>query len=44
MKNVYNDAAYALVRKTLHEQLDNLRIKYGDSDSLQKKFLPKPAL
>lgn len=39
MKNVYHDPAYALVKKTLHEQLEKLRSAYSDSDSLQMKFL-----
>lgn len=39
MKNVYHDPAYALVKKTLHEQLERLRSAYSDSDSLQMKFL-----
>ena len=41
MKNVYNDPAYAAVRKEMHAKLDALRKKYGDSDENDKKFLPK---
>jgi len=39
MKNVYNDTSYAEVRKDLHKQLDELRNKYHDSDSLSRKFI-----
>lgn len=39
MKNVYNDPTYADIRKELHKQLDELRLKYQDSDSLSKKFI-----
>ncbi|MCX6326756.1 MAG: sulfatase [Bacteroidia bacterium] len=40
MKNVYNDPAYASVKADLHKQLEKLMIKYKDSDSLAKSFLP----
>jgi len=43
MKNVYNDPAYSDVKETLHEQLDQLRDKYMDSDSLTRSFLPETA-
>ena len=39
MKNIYNDPSYAEVQKDLHNQLDQLRKQYGDSDSLSKKFI-----
>jgi len=39
MKNVYNDPAYAGAQKDLHKQLDELRVKYQDSDELSKKFI-----
>ncbi len=39
MKNVYGDPAYAEVQENLHQQLDGLREKYGDSDELNQKFL-----
>ena len=39
MKNIYNDPLYAEVQKDLHNQLDQLRKQYGDSDSLSKKFI-----
>ena len=34
MKNVYDDPAYASVREDLHKRLEELRLKYGDSDEL----------
>jgi arylsulfatase A-like enzyme len=40
MKNVFNDPAYADVRKEMHTKLEALRKKYGDSDENDKKFLP----
>ena len=40
MINVYNHAAYVVVRDSLHRQLEKLRIKYLDSDSVQRHFLP----
>lgn len=39
MKNIYNDPSYADVQKDLHNQLDQLRKQYGDSDTLSKKFI-----
>jgi len=39
MHNVYNDPAYADIQKKLHEQLDQLRKKYGDSDENDQHFL-----
>jgi arylsulfatase A-like enzyme len=40
MKNVYNDPAYASIKKDLHKRLLNLMKKYGDSEDLAKSFLP----
>ena len=40
MKNVYNDPAYASVRRNLHKRLQKLMKKYGDSEELAKSFLP----
>lgn len=40
MKNVYNDPAYASVRKNLHKRLIKLMNEYGDSETLAKSFLP----
>ncbi len=39
MNNVYNDPAYAEVVKKLHKELDELRVKYGDSDELNQKYI-----
>jgi hypothetical protein len=39
MKNIYGDPAYKDVQANLHKKLDKLRVKYGDSDNLTKKFL-----
>lgn len=39
MHSVYNDPAYADVQKTLHKRLTELRVKYGDSDNNDKKFI-----
>ena len=41
MKNVYDDPAYAQVRKALHQKLVALRLKYKDSDEVTNNFLPK---
>jgi arylsulfatase A-like enzyme len=41
MKNVYNDPAYASVRKKLHKRLSKLMVQFGDSEELAKTFLPK---
>lgn len=39
MKNVYNDPEYSIVRESLHKQLDDLRIKYQDNDSIARSFI-----
>ncbi|WP_297335215.1 sulfatase [Algoriphagus sp.] len=39
LKNVYEDPAYAAVREELHEKLDGLRKKYGDSEELSQQYL-----
>jgi arylsulfatase A-like enzyme len=41
MKNVYNDPAYAGVRRQLHAQLDSLRAKYGDSSGISQRLLQR---
>ncbi|MHB1179828.1 MAG: sulfatase/phosphatase domain-containing protein, partial [Daejeonella sp.] len=41
MQSVYNDPAYAPVRKALHKQLDELRKKYKDSPGLMETFPEK---
>jgi hypothetical protein len=40
MKNVYNNPAYASVRKYLHNRLSRLMKKYKDSEELARSFLP----
>ncbi|MFV0467489.1 MAG: sulfatase, partial [Dysgonomonas sp.] len=39
MRNIYNDKAYTDVQQDLHQRLDLLRKKYGDSDELTKEYL-----
>jgi arylsulfatase A-like enzyme len=39
MQNVYNDSAYARIVVDLKKQLQELRIKYGDSDQQDEKFI-----
>jgi arylsulfatase A-like enzyme len=41
MHNVYEDAEYASVKKDMHEQLEKMRTKYGDSDALNEENLEK---
>ncbi|MDC1105735.1 sulfatase [Prolixibacteraceae bacterium] len=41
MHNLYNDPAHANIQKNLHEKLDSLREKYGDSDELDEKYLKR---
>ena len=41
LKNVYNDPAYAKVRKDLHTRLDQLRKKYHDSPELSQGYIDK---
>ncbi len=41
MSNIYDDPAYAEVRKNLHKRLEELRTQYGDSDELNHRFLQK---
>lgn len=39
MKSVYNDPGYAEVQNMLLAKLTELRVKYGDSEELQQKFI-----
>jgi arylsulfatase A-like enzyme len=39
MKSIYGDPAYSDVQQMLHKKLEELRIRYGDSDELDQKFL-----
>ncbi|MCE7862637.1 MAG: DUF4976 domain-containing protein [Bacteroidetes bacterium CHB5] len=41
LKNVYNDPAYAKIKKELHAQLEQLRKQYRDSDQLSQGFVDK---
>lgn len=41
MKNVYNDPKYAKIKAELHKKLTALRIKYKDSDELDKMYIKK---
>jgi arylsulfatase A-like enzyme len=41
LKNVYDDPAYAEVRAEMHKKLDELRIKYKDSEELDQHFIQK---
>ncbi|MEM9834127.1 MAG: sulfatase [Bacteroidota bacterium] len=39
MNNVYDDPAYAEVVEKLHQDLDDLRVKYQDSKELDQKYI-----
>jgi len=39
LTNVYDDPAYAEVVKELHQKLDDIRIKYGDSSDLDQYYI-----
>jgi len=41
MKNVYDDPAYADIRAELHEQMEMLMEKYGDSYELARSMIPE---
>ncbi len=41
MLNVYNDEAYTKIRAQMHKKLDEVRLKYGDSDSLNQANLQR---
>jgi arylsulfatase A-like enzyme len=41
MKNVYNDPKYASVKADLHKKLAALRVKYKDSETLDKMYIDK---
>ncbi len=41
MKNVYNDPNYATVKAELHKKLAAMRIKYKDSEALDKMYIEK---
>jgi arylsulfatase A-like enzyme len=39
LKNVYNDPAYAKIKKKLHLELDQLREKYKDNEKLSQSYV-----
>jgi len=39
MNNLYNHPEYARVQKEMHQKLIEIRLKYGDSDALDKQHL-----
>jgi hypothetical protein len=39
LKNVYDDPAYAKVKKDLHGRLEGLRKKYKDSAALSQQYV-----
>ncbi|MFN8432211.1 MAG: sulfatase-like hydrolase/transferase [Spirosomataceae bacterium] len=41
MKNVYNDPKYASLKAELHKKLADLRLKYKDSETLDKMYIDK---
>jgi arylsulfatase A-like enzyme len=41
MMNVYNDPKYAKVKAELHKKLAELRVKYKDSEALDKMYIAK---
>lgn len=41
MNNIYDDPDYADIKENMHQRLEELREKYGDSDELNEKFLEK---
>ncbi len=41
LKNVYDDPAYATVKKDLHARLDKLREKYKDNSSLSQQYVDR---
>jgi arylsulfatase A-like enzyme len=41
MKNVYNDPKYAKVKAELHKKLAAIRVKYKDSEVLDKMYIAK---
>ena len=41
MNKVYNDPSYKKIVENMHNRLDEMREKYGDSDELQKSHLER---
>lgn len=44
MNSVYNDPKYKEVQEMLHSRLEELRVKYGDSDALNQYFIEQSLL
>lgn len=41
LKNVYNDPKYAKIKAEMHKKLTALRVKYKDSEALDKMYIEK---
>ncbi|NBB21267.1 sulfatase-like hydrolase/transferase [Runella sp. CRIBMP] len=41
LKNVYNDPKYAKIKTEMHKKLADLRVKYKDSEALDKMYIEK---
>ena len=41
LKNVYNEPAYASIRKTLHKELEALRVKYKDNTTISDGYVDR---
>jgi hypothetical protein len=41
MENVYNDPAYAQIKRDLHSRLEQLRKKYHDNTGLSQGYIDK---
>jgi len=41
MTNLYNDPDYEQVQKRMHQRLSELRVQYGDSDSLDQMHIER---
>ena len=39
MQSVYGDPAFSEIQEQLHKKLEELRVKYGDSDELNQQFI-----
>lgn len=39
LHNMYNDPAYAVIQKKLHQQLEDIREKYGDNESVSQRYI-----
>ena len=41
MNNIYNDSKYIKIKEDLHNRLSELKLKYGDSDSLNQMHIKR---